>query len=440
MTAAAEVVQATAWYGPAHVGGTEVYVEALVEELSRRGVRSRVLTPSHETGPAGYERAGADVETYPVNRTATRAELAEGAAHEGFGAFRRALEGRRGAIYHQHSWTRGLGLPHLQAARETGLRTVLTVHVASNICLRGTMRRFGREACDGPTDAATCGACRVQERGLLRPLARAASRLPLAVAQRGRRGHGRGNVALATRVIGEEKLRAIGQMIEAADRIVAPCVWLFDALVAGGAPRRKLVLSRQGVSRGLLVDCVARQRAHGRRQQLRLIYVGSYDPGKGLATAINAIRRLPPETTLHLTVHAPSRPYHRDAENDLRLLAGRDDRIRLAGSLSRDALGDALAAHDAMVVPSLVLETGPMVMLEAHAAGLVVLGSRLGGIAELASRDDVLIEPGDTQAWAAAIGALADRVVREGALPHRRKPVRTMAEVADDMLAIYRTL
>ena len=100
-----------------------------------------------------------------------------------------------------------------------------------------------------------------------------------------------------------------------------------------------------------------------------------------------------------------------------------------------------MARHDALVVPSLWLETGPLVVLEAQAAGLYVMGSRLGGIAELVGdgAGGELVEAGSVRAWTAAIARLAERRA-SGALPRRPREVRTMAAAAAEMAELYRSL
>ena len=98
----------------------------------------------------------------------------------------------------------------------------------------------------------------------------------------------------------------------------------------------------------------------------------------------------------------------------------------------------ALAQHDVLAVPSQCLETGPLVVLEAFAAGTPVIGANLGGIAELVTDgvDGLLVEPA---AWATTLQRCAtDRDL----LPRLRagiRPPRTMATVADEMLALYET-
>ncbi len=101
-----------------------------------------------------------------------------------------------------------------------------------------------------------------------------------------------------------------------------------------------------------------------------------------------------------------------------------------------------LRDYDLLVVPSQWLETGPLVVLEAFAAGIPVLGSRLGGIAELVKdgENGILVEADSVAAWAAAL----NRLSRESELLRRLRsgvrPPRTMADVAEEMLALYHSI
>lgn len=436
----ARVLQATAWYAPYHVGGTEVYVEGLVAALAARGVSSTVVTPRAPGAPERYGHAGHAVETYRVG-TMRPDELRGAAPHEGFEAFRRLLADHRGAIYHQHSWTRGLGLRHLEAARALGLRTVLTVHVPAVTCLRGTMLRFGAEPCGGHVEARACGACWAHGQGMPRSLAAAAARLPQAAAERLRRAPSRLATALANRAVGAEREAQLRAMIGNADRVVAVCRWLADALAANGVPPERLTLSRQGVPDAE----AARSRADGAAPdptgrsdgRLALLYLGRWDPVKGIDVLVRAVRAA--RADLRLTVRGVAQGERDEAyAARVRALAGSDPRIRFAPPVPRAEVAAELVRHDVLAVPSRWMETGPLVVLEARAAGLFVLGSRLGGIAELVAEDGdgELVEAGSVAAWARAIEGLAARRVRRG----RPCAVRTMSDVAADMAALYGSL
>jgi glycosyltransferase involved in cell wall biosynthesis len=94
-----------------------------------------------------------------------------------------------------------------------------------------------------------------------------------------------------------------------------------------------------------------------------------------------------------------------------------------------------------LLVPSVWLETGPLVVLEAQAVGLYLMGSNLGGIAELvgSGASGELVEAGNIGAWTVAIARLTERHAA-GAMMRRPLAVRTMAAAALDMAELYRSL
>jgi glycosyltransferase involved in cell wall biosynthesis len=436
------VVQATAWYPPYNIGGTEVYVEGLVSELAARGITSTVVVPRHAAAAELYELACTSVETYPVNEAPTPDEIRTGTRHFGFDEFVARLRAHSGAIYHQHSWSRGCGPHHLRAAREMGFRTVITVHVPGNICLRGTMLRYSVHPCNGLVEERRCGACWAHSRGLPKSLAQLTASLPAAFSRSTRHGTTRLNTAFSARALGAERAAGLREMIENADHIVAVCQWLYEALEANGAPRTKLVLSRQGISPALRdsVRFVPCERRSG--GTMRLLYLGRWSRIKGIDTVVRAVSSLPKHVSVRLSIRAIAQsPDEQAYEAEVRALARADARIVFEPPVKVEQLAPLLAGHDVLVVPSICLETGPLVVLEAQAMGLFVLGSRLGGIAELVDETDggTLIPAGDDTAWASTIEHLA-RLHAAGALPRHRRPVRAMDAVAADMADLYETL
>lgn len=437
------VLQVTAWYPPFDLGGTEVYLEGLVRELRTLEIESTVLVPRHNKAEETFAQAGTRVSTYLVDENPTPKAMRDGTPHLHFEQFRAHLLKNRGAIYHQHSWTRGCGSHHLQAARDLGFRTVLTVHVAGNICLRGTMMRFDETACDGLVEETGCGACWAQSRGAPKPLARAVANLPLSTAKLARQCGGRLATALSARALVVERLQHIREMIANSDRIVAVCQWVHAMLAANGVPAQKLLLCRQGVSRDFLDNTrVAAETRAKRDAPVQLLFLGRWDPVKGVDVVVRAIRSLPKNLDIRLTIRAiPALHGEHVYEDSVRKLVGRDPRISIEAPVAHGDLAATLANYDALVVPSLWMETGPLVVIEAQAAGLFVLGSRLGGIAELVDEDDAgeLIQARNVEAWAEAIKRLAIRH-RHGTLRQPSRRVRTMFSVAAEMADLYRSL
>jgi len=117
-----------------------------------------------------------------------------------------------------------------------------------------------------------------------------------------------------------------------------------------------------------------------------------------------------------------------------------DPRVRFLPPMAANEVVERLRDYDALLVPSQWLETGPLVVYEAFAAGIPVIGSNLGGIAELVTNGDngILVEPhSDVSAWTRAITRFVENPDLPVQLKSRRRPVRTMEDAAADMQTVY---
>jgi glycosyltransferase involved in cell wall biosynthesis len=117
---------------------------------------------------------------------------------------------------------------------------------------------------------------------------------------------------------------------------------------------------------------------------------------------------------------------------------GIGDRVAFPGYVDRE---QALRRLAVLVLPSIV-ETAPMVLLEAMAAGVPVIASRTGGIPEITGERTVsLVQPGDATAFAAAAARLlSDPKLAEARIVASRERVasRYTSDVnADATLAVY---
>ena len=436
------VIHALAWYFPESTGGTEVYVSGLVNELTAFGVVSTIAAARSGSQSLDYLQDGVAVHRYPFAGTADLAATRGERPYQNFDAFVAWLEAQPRGIYHQHSWATSCGPHHISAAKKLGFRTVLTIHVPNNICLRGTMMEFGSTPCDGLVEPKRCASCWSHARGLPRPAARVLSQVPQAISRMAHRASAENRflTAVGARELAASRRREIKAMSIAADRIVAVCDWLADALRRNGIADEKVVLSRQGVGRDFI--------GHGLVQgdgskKFQLGYLGRCDPVKGLAILLDAMAQLPRDLSLELFIYAVANTEqerrHRDA---LIARTNGDPRIKFMPPVARAEVPAVLARFDMLAVPSQWKETGPLVVLEAQAVGVPVLGSDLGGIAELITPgiDGHLVPFSNTATWADAI-----RKAVAGALPcmgrsGMPRSVRTMGDAAQEMSVLYASL
>lgn len=428
------VLHTVGWYFPESSGGTEVYVRALARHLATLGVDSAIAAPASGDSPHDHEVDGVPVHRYVVGAP-DRAELTFGRPHQSFDAFCRWLDTHRPDIYHQHSWTRGCGPAHLQYARDIGLRTVLTVHVPSVICLRGTMMLDGATACDGLVETARCTSCWSATRGIPSTVATWQAQFPgVSSTLASWLPPSRLRTLFATPALVDTRRQSLHALNQQADQVIAVCHWLHDALAANGVTSSRLHCVEQGTD-AADADVAGRPAPSGR---LRVGLIGRWDPVKGIDVLVEAVRRLEPDVAVDLTIHAM--PGDTAYETRVRQAAARETRITFGPALSREQVPAALAGFDVLAVPSQWLETGPLVVLEAFAVGTPIVGSDLGGIRELVTHDvdGLLIPARDVDAWTSALRHLAAGRARE--LGAQVRPPRTSAAVARDMHAIYSNL
>lgn len=139
----------------------------------------------------------------------------------------------------------------------------------------------------------------------------------------------------------------------------------------------------------------------------RFLFLGTLVPHKGAHVLLDAWGRLPESDRARSTlrIFGPDRFRPAYAE-ELRARASRLEGVEVGEPLDRAGVARELERADVLVVPSLWLEVRPLVMVEAHAAGLRVLASDLGGMAEVLE-DGVpgrTFAPGDADALARAMG------------------------------------
>jgi D-inositol-3-phosphate glycosyltransferase len=141
-----------------------------------------------------------------------------------------------------------------------------------------------------------------------------------------------------------------------------------------------------------------------------VLYVGRFDPRKGIETVVRAVRESKfYGTNLKLIIGGGSTPGNSDGDERLRIEGiinelGLDDLTTLPGRLSQDILPTYYAAADVCVVPSHYEPFG-LVAIEAMASGTPVVASDVGGLqfTVVPEQTGLLAPPQDVTAFAQAI-------------------------------------
>lgn len=142
--------------------------------------------------------------------------------------------------------------------------------------------------------------------------------------------------------------------------------------------------------------------------ELRIVYVGTIIPQKGLDVLLRALALIP-NARLRLTAIGGffgEPAYH----EEIKRLANADARVELVGGVDGRKVFQVLQRSMLLCLPSVVPESFSLVLHESAAAGIPALVSDLGAPAELMRSHDCgrAVEAGNPQAWAVAIQELVD--------------------------------
>lgn len=401
---------------PKYVGGTELYAANLAIGLRDHGHSVAIFAGDDAAGQRTWQ--GLPVHTVVGGLRGPRGVV--GTFLTVFGnkstsaAFERVLDVFRPDVVHVHHLA-GLSpaLPAQAAAR--GIPTVFTLHDYWFTCANAQLLTEDGRLCNGPVAGLNCGRCAALRIGFP-PLTLPSPLLAPVFLARARR---------------------IRAALAAAALVLAPSGFVAEAARRFGVPQDRLRRVTFGV-RTEEVQLPSGSMAPGRSEELRLTYLGSLARQKGVHVLVEAFQRLG-EVPARLQIYGDPTAYPTYAAH-LQELARGNPRIVFAGPLPRERLAEALAVTDALVVPSIWYENSPLVVKEAHAAGVPVLAAAVGALAEMVHHgQNGLLFPRDNPE---ALGETLRTLIQDPAiLTYLRAnigPVKTQDDHITEMESLYR--
>lgn len=220
----------------------------------------------------------------------------------------------------------------------------------------------------------------------------------------------------------ECRLARVQEVFASIDLFVAPSAALAREFERAGVPSEKMRVSDYGLR---AFEPRPRSPSDGR---LRVGFVGTLVWHKGAHVLVEALKRLPPDR-VEARIFGDPAVFPSYAASLRALAAGGP--VRFMGPFESRERGEVYASVDVLVVPSLWPENSPLVIHEAFLAGVPVVGSRVGGVAELVTDEvnGLLVEPFSPAALAAAI----ERLIREpGRLDQYRRAIPAVKRIEDD--------
>jgi len=397
-------------YMPEYVGGTELYTHSLAHALSRRGHQVTVFHRRDAEGTEEYRTEG-DVPVWAAwtgPLSPTRRFLATFGNPSLMHTFDRVLEETEPDLIHiQHLM--GLPVALVRSIRRRGLTFIVTLHDYWWVCANANLlTNYNQQVCDGPQAYLNCARCALARVGSPRlwPVL-----LPVA-----------GLLAWRNHLL--------ARVLKAAHGLIAPTEFVHRWYTAHGAPAERLQVIPPGLERVTVMP----RRTQGASGPVRCAYIGGLSWQKGIHVLVEAFGGIHGAGELWIAGDESFDPAY-----VARLRAQATPGVRFLGRLTRDEVWEMLAQVNVVAVPSLCYESFSFIVSEAFAAGVPVVASRLGPLAERVHDgvDGLLVPPGDAAAWRAALQRLVDEPDLLARLRANVRPPMTLDEHADRIEALY---
>ena len=426
-------------YYPDPVGGSEIYVDNLSRILIDYGVSSTIIAPADDNYT--YEHNGIEVRRFKVSSGNDDChnlyKLAKDLEHSGF---EDCVLSIKPDIIHLHSSILSFANTVINTAARNRIPVIFTYHTPILTCMRGTLLKFGKNACDGRIDIDTCSACAINYNGipvniaeLLISVSQFAGWLPAKMDLRG----GIWTALRMTELVAKRK-NILMEIIDRTDCIVALNQWTINLLKINDVDDNKIKMVRHGINFNINDYPINVDRNYRKGSILRLVYLGRIVKEKGLEILLKALATIP-DVDLTLDIFGITQNSDLKFKNEIQYQASGDKRVRFKQPVKNNEVINVLAGYDILVVPSQWYETGPLVVLEAYAAGIPVIGSDLGGISEMVEngQNGILVRYDSIEDWAQKIKSLAnnDKIYRR--LKNNVSPPRTTDDVAKEMIDVY---
>lgn len=421
-----KVLLATMQFARGYGQGTERYVSILAEGLRQRG--HAVVICGGDPEQRGPKLAIGDVvpSAERVLHLPTFGLLTVGGTPPADAAA--LLERERPDIVHVANPAHiGVGL--IEAARRMRIRTVATAMDYWWVCPKHTLQHFRGRLCDGNVPWKECVRCIAA--GSARPDTRLLAALPIVHATLlprlfFRRAVQRG-LPPAEIVRWKDRRRVLAGLLAELDAVIAPSRAAFDVLVRT-VRRDRLHSVPYGLESGWLKGNARPPATPTSSEKLTIGYAGALAPHKGPHLLVEALNKLGwRRTRVRIAGDGDDERYIARLKKTAENLG-----IEFVGRLPSIEMPGFFESIDVLIVPSLWPENLPIVVLEALACGVPVLGSDVAGIAECVPNAACRFTVGSADGLAAALAAWSIHPPSPSSFT-----VHTAEQMVTETLAVY---
>ncbi|TXE09279.1 glycosyltransferase family 4 protein [Gelidibacter salicanalis] len=419
---------------PDHRAGTEVYVLNLCKYFSARNWPVAVLIAT-TSNQKDYIYEGFPVHTFPIPKKPDVKELNGLMPPKGIKDFLDRVNEIKPDVVHFHSFGRAINGFHLKRIKHLGYKTLYTPHLGSLFCIKGNMRLFDRENCDGHVEVNRCMSCLLYSKGYNLAVSKVMGAGISMVAE----VHPLSNIIPPTWQQASHRKSELDRISNYADIIFAIAPWIQKAFVSNSI--NNSILIPQGISsvffqseKNVNKPC---------SKEINFVFVGRMHPSKGFHLLKQAWDELDGGNhKLHIITNPSGN------ENDYfsahKIWANQKSSVVWNEGFSQEQVADYLNSMSVLILPSISNEVAPLVILEAATRKIPVISSNYIAMIDviLNMKNGLLFENGD---WEALLDQIKKLIVNPKLIDQLSDNVNvpaTMDEVAEiielEILKIFR--
>lgn len=339
-------------------------------------------------------------------------------------------------IVHFHH-TNGFSAAAIPKIKLLGIPVFYTATDFWAICTRTTLfRPQDNSVCSGPETPAKCLSCANPK--LPNWLARAA----IAASN--------GATAKISSTITQifslkNRLIHITGYLNAADRIITATNFQAGMLTDYGIDKKSIHIVPYGVRLGDLPSQAELPDVFDINNRLKIIFIGSLIPIKGLHILLEALCKLSREKLdcIDLKIFGEAPDNNDDYNTLLKEYVSRLEGVaEFSGTFRHDEIGAVMRSAHLCVVPSIWYENAPLVLCAAIAAGTPVLVSKMSGMTEIIQEGNngISFQAGDSGGLATTLMSLADDPAWiKNAMSQHSSSYRTPDDYCDVIESLYLT-
>ncbi len=412
------------YFYPQSSGGTELYVYNLAVSLQKQQHEVFILSVNNEI-KENFTYKSLSVSYIPFNQNFQTSVITGEQPADNLSQFLAIIEAIKPNIIHFHTLTTSIGAFHVEIAKNAGFKVVLTSHIASHTCIRGNLIQLGKLICDGKVEEKKCLTCYLQHRKIPEPFNVIASfgirftQLPKNYAS-----------------IVKHKQKELSILKISLNQLIVVSNWQQQIFIKNGFDQQKITLSRQAIN----INKTLKSK-ETISKKLVLGFIGRISKIKGLHVLLASLKQIFTEN-IELRIAAiqvkDELDYYHQHKQQTEILPN----CIWIENLPNENIGDFIQQLDILCVPSQGLETGPFVVYESLAQGVPVLGSDLGGIAELISEGkNGWLFPHQNEKYLGSLLTSFMAQKLEGKLLKDVKPIkRSIKNLSEEMLELYQKL